>query len=60
MTDLGNIKIKKIIRLIEFAWLIVASIACFEIISNWENNRNKSYLFGIISSCIGYNMIYIE
>lgn len=42
-------RMNKIIKFIEFSWLIIASISFFEILNNWEINREKSYFFGIIS-----------
>jgi FtsH-binding integral membrane protein len=37
----------KIYRLFEYAYLVMAVFSAYIVIDNWEDNRGRSYLFGL-------------
>ena len=39
----------KIYRLFEYAYLLMAIFSIYLVITNWEDNRNRAYLFAIFT-----------
>ncbi len=37
---------KKIYQLFEYAYLVMAALSVYIVITNWESDRGRAYLFG--------------
>ena len=40
----------KIYRLFEYAYLVMAALSIYMVITNWVDNRNRAYLFAFFAA----------